>query len=179
MAAVAGNVWWRGSWLRKAMWAGATALLVLPAVAMEMTPEMNWTAGDFVFAAVLLFGSAGLVELAARASGSLAALWGGIIAVGTGFLTIWANAAVGMIGSEDNGYNLLFLGVVALALLGSLAVRGRASGMTIVMALAAGLQAVAGAIGIAQDPHGGLLSVAFAVPWLIAAALFRKASAEG
>ena len=179
MAAVAGNLWWRGSWLRKAMWAGAAALLALPAIAMELTPEVNWTASDFVFAAVLLFGSAGLVELAARASGSLAALWGGIFAVGTGFLTVWANAAVGMIGSEDNAYNLLFLGIVAFALLSALAVRGRAPGMAIVMAAAAGLQGLAGAVGIAQDAHGGILSVGFAVPWLIAAALFRKAASQG
>ncbi len=47
---------WRGSWLRKAMWSGAPFLLLLPAVAMRFTAEVNWTGSDFVFAAVLLFG---------------------------------------------------------------------------------------------------------------------------
>ncbi len=126
---------WRGSWFRKAMWSGA-AFLLLPAAAMRFTAEVNWTGSDFVFAAVLLFGSAGIVELAMRASSSLAYRAGAVVAVGTSFLTIWANAAVGMIGSEDNPYNLWFLGVITLALLGTLVARFRARGMALAMSLA-------------------------------------------
>ena len=178
-AVVATGESWRGSWLRKAMWAGAAALLLLPAAAMRFTAEVNWTASDFVFAAILLFGAAGIVEIAGRASRNLFSLWGAIFAVGTGFLTIWANAAVGMIGSEDNRYNLLFLGIVTLALLGAAAARFRAGGVAIVMTAAGVAQAIAGAAGMAQDPRGGILSAAFAVPWLIAALLFRQGAAEG
>ncbi len=75
------------------MWGGAAFLLLLPAVAMRFTAEVNWTGSDFVFAAVLLFGSAGLVELAMRASSSLAYRAGAVAAIGTAFLTIWSNAA--------------------------------------------------------------------------------------
>ncbi len=148
---------WRRSWFRKAMWGGAAFLLLLPAVAMRFTGEVNWTGFDFVFAAVLLFGSAGLVELAMRASSSLAYRAGAVIAVGTSFLTIWVNAAVGMIGSEDNRYNLWFLGVVALALIGALVVRFRARGMALAMALSGIAQAVLGAGGMATDLRGGVL----------------------
>ena len=47
---------WRRSPLRMLMWATPTALLIAPAVAMQFTREVQWTAFDFVFAAVLLFG---------------------------------------------------------------------------------------------------------------------------
>ena len=49
-------------------WGGAAALVMLPAVAMQFTSEVNWTPGDFGFAAMLL-GAFGLgVELAVRKS---------------------------------------------------------------------------------------------------------------
>ncbi len=86
------------SWFRKAMWGGATFLVLLPAVAMRFTDDVNWTESDFVFAAALLFGSAGIIEVAARANASLAYRAGVVAAVGATFLTIWANGAVGMIG---------------------------------------------------------------------------------
>ena len=35
-------------------WGGAVALLAAPFIAMRFTTEVNWTASDFVFAAVLL-----------------------------------------------------------------------------------------------------------------------------
>ncbi len=169
---------WRGSWLRKAMWSGAPFLLLLPAVAMRFTAEVNWTGSDFVFAAVLLFGSAGLVELAMRASSSLAYRAGAVVAVETSFLTIWANGAVGMIGSEDNPYNLWFLGVIALALLGSLVARFGARGMALAMSVAGIAQAVAGAGGMGSDLRGGVLSASFGALWLLSAALFHKAAGD-
>ncbi len=158
------------------MWGGAAFLLLLPAVAMRFTAEVNWTGSDFVFAAVLLFGSAGLVELAMRASSSLAYRAGAVAAIGTAVLTIWSNAAVGMIGSEDNPYNLLFLGVIALALVGSAVGRFRAPGTAITMLVAAIAQASAGAGGMATDPRGAVLSAAFGAFWLLSAALFWTAA---
>ncbi len=169
---------WRRSWFRKAMWGGAAFLLLLPAVAMRFTGEVNWTGSDFVFAAVLLFGSAGLVELAMRASLSLAYKAGAVIAVGTTFLIIWANAAVGMIGSEDNNYNLWFLAVIALALTGALVAHLRPRGMALAMALAGIAQAVLGAGGMATDLWGGVLSASFGFPWLLSSALFHKAARD-
>ena len=160
------------------MWGGAAFLLVLPAVAMRFTQEVNWTASDFVFAAILLFGSAGLVELAMRASSSFPYRAGAVVAIGASFLTVWANAAVGMIGSEDNPYNLLFLGVLGLALAGAAAARFRAPGIVLAMALAAIAQAAAGLGGMASDPRGGTFSASFAILWLLAAALFHKAARD-
>jgi hypothetical protein len=165
-------------WFRGVMWGGAALLLLLPALAMRWSGEVNWSAGDFVLAAVLLFGSAGLIELAARSKASMAYRAGAAIAVGAGLLTLWANAAVGMIGNEDNAYNLWFLGVVALALVGAVVVRLRARALGQVMMLAAAAQAVLAAVGMTMDVRGGVFSLMFAGLWLLASALFRKAAAE-
>jgi hypothetical protein len=91
-----------------------------------------------------------------------------------GFATVWVNAAVGMIGSEDNPLNLVFLGIVAFALAGTLAVRARASAMAAVTALASAAQLAAALIGTQSDLRGGMLSAVFAAPWLLAAALFAR-----
>ena len=176
MTAMANNEGNRGAgrW-RIFFWGAAAALVALPAVAMRFTTEVNWTASDFVFAAVMIGAVGLLLELAMRRSGSLAFRAGAACAIGAGFLTVWANGAVGMIGSEDNPYNLVFLGVVAFALAGAAAVRARASGMAVVMALASAAQLGAALVGTQSDLRGGIFSAVFAAPWLLSAALFAVA----
>lgn len=49
-----------------ARWTAPALLLLVPLIAMQFTDEVVWTAFDFAFAAVMLFGAAGLYELAAR-----------------------------------------------------------------------------------------------------------------
>ena len=148
-------------------WSIPAILLLLPYVA-----NAPWTASDYVFAAVL-FGSVGLAfELIVRKSGSLAYRLGAAVAVIASFLTVWVNGAVGMIGSEGNAYNLLFLGVPLLALTGALVARFRAAGMAGAMVVAAVAQGVLGLGGLSTDVLGGILSTGFAGPWLLAAALF-------
>lgn len=155
-------------------WSIPALLLLLPLVAMRFTQEVNWTASDFVFAAVL-FGSVGLAfELIVRKSGSL----GAALAVVAAFLTIWVNGAVGMIGSEDNPYNLLFGGVLAIALIGAIVSRFEPAGMARAMLAAAIVQAALAALGLTTDMRGAVFSMAFAVPWLLAAALFWNAAQE-
>jgi hypothetical protein len=163
-----------GRW-RIFFWSAAAALVALPAVAMRFTTEVQWTASDFVFAAVLIGGVGLLLELAVRRSGSRAYRAGAAAAIAGGFFTVWANAAVGMIGSEDNVFNLVFLGVVAFALAGSVAVRFRAAGMAAVMALAAGAHLVAALVGMQSDLRGGIFSAVFAGFWLLSAAFFAAA----
>jgi hypothetical protein len=157
-------------------WSIPALLLLLPLIAMRFTPEVNWTATDFVFAA-LLFGSVGLAfELIVRKSSSLAYRFGAALAVVAAFLTIWVNGAVGMIGSEGNPYNLLFGGVLAIALIGAIVARFQLAGMARAMLAAAIAQAALGAAGLTTDPLGGVFSMAFAALWLLAAALFWKAA---
>ena len=159
-------------------WSIPAILLLLPLVAMQFTSEVNWTASDFVFAGVL-FGSVGLAfELIVRKSSSLAYRFGAATAVVAAFLTVWVNGAVGMIGSEDNPYNLLFGGVLLLALLGAVVARFEAAGMARAMAVAAVAQAALGAFGLPADTRGAVFSIGFAGLWLLSAALFRNASQD-
>ena len=168
----------RGSWWRIVGWSIPALLLLLPLVAMQFTDEVKWTPSDFLFAA-LLFGSVGLAfELIVRKSRSLAYRAGAALAVVTAFLTIWVNGAVGMIGSEGNPYNLLFGGVLLVALTGAIVARFRAAGMAYAMAAAAIAQAAVAAFGLSTDVRGAVFSMAFAAPWLLAAALFWKAGLD-
>jgi hypothetical protein len=163
---------------RTAGWSIAALLMLAPLVAMQISREVNWTASDFVFAGVLIGGVGLVFELAVRATRNLAYRAGAGAALAAAFLTIWVNGAVGMIGSEDNPYNLLFLGVVALAFVGALAAWFRAGGMARAMAVAAVAQACLGLTGLAADLRGGILSTAFAGLWLLSAMLFRKAARQ-
>ncbi len=169
-----------GSWkmLRIAGWCLVGLLLALPAVAMQFTSEVDWAASDFVVMGLLL-GSVGLgTEFLVRRSGSNSYRIGAVVAMATAFLTIWVNLAVGMIG-DDNPYNLLFGGVLLLALAGATIARFRPSGMALTMVATAIAQALVAAGGLSTDPLGGVLSMAFAVPWLLAALLFRQAGQPG
>jgi hypothetical protein len=163
---------------RIAAWSLAALLLLLPLVAMQFTAEVNWTASDFVFAGVLI-GSVGLaLELAVRMSRNRAYRAGIGFALAAAFLILWSNAAVGMIGDEDNPYNLLFLGIIGLALLGSIAARFRAAAMAHTMIAAAVAHLAVALGGLSTDGHGAGLSAAFAGLWLLSAVLFRKAARE-
>lgn len=154
-------------------WGTAALLLLLPFVA-----NAPWTASDFVVMGVLLGGVGLAFEFIVRKSGSLAYRFGAALAVIAVFLTVWVNGAVGMIGSEDNPYNLLFLGVLLVALLGAVLARLRPHGMMLAMAAAAVAQLAIGAFGLAIDARGAVLSMGFAGLWLLAAALFQSAARE-
>ncbi len=77
-------------------WGLIAVLLAIPAIAMRFIHEVNWTAFDFIFAAVLL-GAAGLAfELVfwrARALQVRLALGLAILAL---VLFVWAQGAVGI-----------------------------------------------------------------------------------
>jgi hypothetical protein len=162
---------WRGFPWRVVGWGTAALLLLLPWVA-----NAPWTPSDFIVAGVLL-GSVGLAfELIVRKSGSLAYRFGAGLAVVAAFLTIWVNGAVGMIGSEGNPYNLLFGGVLLVALSGAIVARLEPAGMARAMVAAAIAQGMVGAIGLSTDLRGAVFSMAFAGLWLLAAALFWQAA---
>ena len=161
------------------MWGGAALLLALPAIAMQLNASgVDWSAGDFIVMGAMLGVACGACELAARASANGSYRVAAGIAIGTAFLTVWVNLAVGMIGPEDNPYNQLFGGVLLLALGGSVAARFKARGMAWAMLAAAVVQAVLGAIGLPVDQRGAIFSMIFALPWLLSALLFRRAARE-
>jgi hypothetical protein len=142
-------------------------LLALPAIL-----RFPWTGSDFVVAAVLLASVGAGIELLARLAGNAFVRLGGIVVAVTCFLTVWVNLAVGMIG-DDNPYNLLFLGVLVIAIGGALLVRYRPAAMVGVTLAAGALQVALGLGGYGMDPRGAVFSAAFGLFWLLAAALFR------
>jgi hypothetical protein len=125
----------------------------------------------------VIFGLVGLtLELAVRMSSHWAYRAGAGFAVLASFFILWVNLAVGMIGDEDNAYNLLFGGVIVLAIAGAVVTRARPKGMARVMAVAGLAQAAIGLVGLAADPLGGTLSAGMGGLWLISAWLFGKAA---
>ena len=175
--------------LRPLIWGAAASLLLLPALAMRFTAEVDWTASDFMVMGAMLAAACGIYELALWLSGDpvYRAAYG--IAVATGFLTVWVNLAVGMFGSENDAINLMFAGVLLVAAMGSLLARFRPRGMARAMAATAAAQLLAAALGLAiglatgMDEGQGLglawetfLTACFALPWLVSAQLFRKAA---
>ncbi len=72
-------------------------LLLVPLAAMQITQEVNWSAGDFVLMGVLLFTSLSAYELlAARARKPGHRVAAGL-ADGAMFVVIWAELAVGAV----------------------------------------------------------------------------------
>jgi hypothetical protein len=153
-----------GAWRRQNATAGRSTvgvvlavtfvLLLVPAVAMQFSDEMAWGPIDFALAGVLLAGTGFTFALAARKArehGYWAALG---LAVGTALLLVWLIGAVGVIGEDGDRFDLLYLGVLAVGILGAVLARFQPWGMAralLAMALAQGLVAVIALLAGKQD----------------------------
>jgi hypothetical protein len=168
-----------GNRLRIAAWSAAAGLLMLPAIAMQFTREVTWGPADFLVAALLIGGTGLVFELAIRARTSGAYRAGAAVALFTAFLTIWINLAVGMIGDEGNPLNLIFGGVIAVAILGGFVARFQPIGMAWTMAATAFVQAATVIPALTTEPRTAALIGAFTLPWLLSAGLFRAAARRG
>jgi hypothetical protein len=179
----------RGPWgrWRVAGWGGAAALVLLPWLAMQVTDEVNWSPADFVIAGLLVAGVGAILEAAVRRTDSRCYRAAVAVALAAAFLLVWVNGAVGIIGSEENPANLLYGGVLVVAIAGAVLARGRPAGMAPAMyatALAQMFVAATAAILGWGLPGSGPLEVlalngSFAVLWLVAARLFRRATRAG
>ncbi len=121
---------------------GTFAILMVPAVAMQFTTEVNWNAFDFVFAFVLIFGTGLLYEFVSSRGGTLAYRAAAGIALLASFLLVWVNGAVGIIGNEGNPANLMYFGVLAVGLVGAALARLDAPRMAYAMYATAVAQAL-------------------------------------
>ena len=168
---------WLNGW-RIAGWGAALALLALPAIAMHFTDEVHWTPLDFGFAAVLLFALGTGLEFAMRFGGRTPKGLGIAIASVAGFLTLWANAAVGFIGTESEPVNAGFTVLVIGGALLSLILRFRPAALRWIMAIIAIGQPVLGVAALEMMPghavEWGVLLVSSAI-WSAAALCFHRA----
>ena len=173
----------RSNSLRPFIWGAAAGLLLLPAVAMQLFPQggVNWTAMDFAVMGAMLAIGCGLYELGAWMSGNTAYRAGFGLAALTAFLTLWVNLAVGMLGSENDGINLMFAAVLGVAAVGGSIAALKPVGMSRAMIATAVAQLLAVGVGLAMrefEPLELALTAMFALPWLASAALFRKAARD-
>jgi hypothetical protein len=173
---------------RLAAWAAAVAfILLIPLVAMQFSDEWDWNLFDFVFAGTVLFGAALLYEFVASKGGTIAYRAACGVAIVTAVLLVWVNAAVGIIG-DDEEINFLYFAVLAIGLAGALIARFQSPGMArtlLTMAVAQMLVPVIVLIipdlrGSLWEPPGEVgvfvLNAIFALLWIGSAWLFRKAA---
>lgn len=160
-------------------------ILLIPAVLMQFTREMNWDLFDFAFAGVLIFGTGLLFELArARVRNGPYAIATGMALAGA-FLLIWINGAVGIIGNEGNPANLMYFAVIAVGFIGAIVARLKPQGMARVLFATAVAQMLVPVIAfvVFQPPFDSgvvkvfILNACFVLLFMGSALMFRRASA--
>jgi hypothetical protein len=165
---------------------GTALLLLVPLVAMQFNTGMNWSVFDFVVAGVLLFGSGLTYELVSRKMGSIPYRLAVGLAVLTALFLVWVNLAVGIIGSERNPANLMYLGVLATGLIGAIVARLQPQGMARTLYAMAFAQVMVPVIALivwkpvlTLEPPGVLgvfvLNALIAMLFVGSALLFRRA----
>jgi hypothetical protein len=167
--------------LRWLVWGGAAVLLSLPAVAMAWRVEgVDWTASDFVAMGAILAVACGSFEVVMRMSGNWLYRAAGAVAIGAAFLLVWANLAVGLVAEGANAFNLAFMSVPGIGVVGALASRFQARGLSYTLLAMAAVHALLSTLALATGPDtlGATLSAFWLLPWLLAAALFRMAGAR-
>lgn len=146
---------------------------------------MDWTFFDFAIFGAMLTGVGAAYAFLRRRANNSAYRFAAATALSAAFLLIWMNGAVGLIGSEANPANLMYFGVLAVALAGALLARFKPAGMARAMYFTALAQASVAAIAIIggfgpDSPKWPMdilvLTTFFAVLWLIAGRLFRSAA---
>lgn len=161
------------------------SILLIPLIAMQLTSEVLWTFSDFLFAGTLIFGTGLTYKIVTRESEKLVYRAAVGTALFTGFILIWANGAVGIIGSESNPINLAYYGVIFIGLLGTVVSRLQSKGMTLTMLITALAQALLTATaligGFYQSPPSSVTEILgvngfFIILWSISALLFRNAA---
>jgi hypothetical protein len=159
-------------------------LLLIPLAAMSFTDVMAWSPFDFGLMGALLFGTVLAFQLAAHRSVSSKQRAGFAVALAAGFLLVWVNASVGILGAPG-GPNTLYLGVLAVGLVGALWVRFRPSRMAWPLFAMALAQLLVPPIALLiagperfSAPPGTLgvlvLNASFAVMFLMSGLLFGK-----
>ena len=155
-------------------------ILLTPLIAMRFTEAVQWTGRDFGVMAALLVGVYVMFELLARMSGIPQYRWGVAVAMGASLLLVWVNLAIGIIGSEDNPANQLYLIVLAVGVGGALLARFRPRGMARATAGMAVVQAVIGVIALAARldtrPQVMIMNALFVGMFVGASLLFGRAA---
>lgn len=161
-----------------------TGLLLIPLIAQIYTDEVNWTIIDFLVAGSLLFGTGYAYILISRLSKNIVYRVALGLALASTLLLIWSNFAVGIIGSETNSINLLYVGVLIVASIGALLTRFRPHGLSFTLLAMAFTQTSISIFAILQDyPESSVTEIlivngVFVVLFLLSATLFQYVARE-
>lgn len=162
---------------RIALWSGALLALATPWFLMRYTGQGAWTAFDFVVFGVMVGAVCAGFELAIRLSDRWTYRLAAFMTVIGGFLMVWANLAVGIIGNEENPQNLIFYAVLLTGLVGALITKFDARGLMWTLRLMAAVQLgiflIAAVLDWALVP---VFTIFFFSLWLIAGELFKKST---
>lgn len=162
-------------------------LLSVPVVAMLLKVDgWKWGPLDFIIMWILMSGAGFAYAWITRKTVHTAYRVATGLALLTGFVLVWINGAVGIIGSDDNPANLMYGGVLLIGLIGAGIARLRPDGMARVlfaMALAQILVPVIALIVRKHDFAPGVLQVfvlnaGFATLFIGSALLFRHAARQ-
>ena len=146
---------------------------------------MNWDLWDFIVFGIMLLGVGVIFAAAKRKTDNAAYRFAVGVSLATAFILIWVNGAVGVIGAEDNDANMMFFGVLAVAVIGGFIARFQPHGMVTVLYATALAQGIVAAIALVAGlgssapnwPTDILLLTGFFISlWLLSASLFRKAA---
>jgi hypothetical protein len=129
----------------------AAFLLLIPLVAMQLGDEVNWDLFDFVVAWVLLFGTGVTYKLVAGNTGNILYRIAAGVAVSTALILVWSNLAVGLIGSESNPANLMYLGVLTILFIAALIARFKPFGMSLALLATAFAQMIVTIIAVIAE----------------------------
>ena len=130
------------------------SILLVPLLAMQFTDEMAWGVFDFAVAGVLLVGI-GLVYALVRKAGKLAYRAAVGIALAAALILVWMVGAVGIIGETGDPADLMYLGVLAVGIIGAIIARFRPEGMARALLAMALVQALVAAIALIAGKHEG------------------------
>jgi hypothetical protein len=142
----------------------AGLVLMVPLLAMQVSDQVVWSPADFAVAGTLLVGTGLMYQQIARRAGHVAYRVAAGVALAAALLLVWVNLAVGVIGSEDNPANLMYLGVLAVGLIGAILARFQPHGMARTMFATALTQALVAVIALVfrlGAPENGPLVIVF------------------
>jgi hypothetical protein len=157
-------------------------VLSIPLIAMHFTAEVNWSMGDFIIMRILILSTALAYILISRYASNFIYRVAIGAAIGTTFLMVWANFAVGLIGGGPHAGNLMYFGVVGVVIIGTYFSRFTAKGMELTMfgaafalALVAGIALLSNVQAISGSSVAEIIAVNafFALLYGISGLLFR------
>jgi len=144
-----------------------------------------WDVVDFLVFGAMLLGVGVIFELARRNSDNTAYRFAVGVALVAAFILLWVNGAVGIIGDESNDANMMYFGVLAVAIIGAIIARFQPHGMVRALYATAATQAAVAVIALIAGlgstapiwPKDILILTGFFVAlWLLSAWLFRNAA---